>query len=62
MILDTSALVAMLFEEPYAGRYYELIHAADRCRMSIANYLELSMVLERQAGAGCQSSVRAIFS
>jgi ribonuclease VapC len=49
MILDTSALVAILFEEPEAEDFARLILEADVCRLSVANHLELSIVLERQA-------------
>jgi ribonuclease VapC len=49
MIVDTSALVAVLFREPEADRYIQLIHDADRCLISAGSYLELSIVLERQA-------------
>jgi ribonuclease VapC len=51
MILDTSALVAVLFREPEAARYAEMIHHADRCLISAGSFLELSIVLESQAGA-----------
>lgn len=50
MILDTSALIAILFEEPEAEEFASLILAADVCRFSVVNRLELTMVLERQAG------------
>ena len=49
MILDTSALVCVLFREPEADRYLQRIHDADRCLISAGNYVELSIVLERQA-------------
>ena len=49
MILDTSALVAILFREPEAAHFAGLIHEADRCLISTGTYLELSIVLERQA-------------
>jgi len=49
MILDTSALVAVLFREPEAEKYARLIHGADHCLISAGSYLELSIVLERQA-------------
>ena len=49
MILDTSALVAILFQEPEAEDFARLILAADICRLSVANQLELAIVLERQA-------------
>lgn len=51
MILDTSALVAILFEEPEAEDFARLILESDVCRLSVANRLELAMVLERQAKA-----------
>ena len=50
MILDTSALAAILFGEPESTLFTQLIHAADRCRMSAANFLELSIVVESQIG------------
>ncbi len=49
MILDTSALVAILFGEPEAEAFLRLIWEADVCRISVVNRLELAMVLERQA-------------
>ncbi|MGA1994240.1 MAG: type II toxin-antitoxin system VapC family toxin [Bryobacteraceae bacterium] len=50
MILDTSALAAIFFREPEAARYIQMIHDADRCRISAANFVELSMVIESQIG------------
>lgn len=49
MILDTSALVAILFEEPEAVDFARLILEADICRISVVNRLELAIVLEKQA-------------
>lgn len=50
MILDTSALVAILYGEPEAASYVPLIHDADRSLISAANYVELSIVIESQLG------------
>lgn len=50
MILDTSALAAIFFAEPEAALFTQLIHGADRCRMSAANFVELSIVIEGQIG------------
>ena len=50
MILDTSALVAILYGEPEAASYVQLIHDADRSLISAANYVELSIVIESQLG------------
>lgn len=49
MILDTSALIAILFGEPEAEQFTRLIAEADICRMSVVTQLELTMVLERLA-------------
>ena len=37
MIVDTSALVAILYREPEAQGFVEWIHGADVCRISVAN-------------------------
>jgi ribonuclease VapC len=50
MIVDTSALVAVLYGEPEAREFVERIRAADVCRISVANHVELSMVVESQLG------------
>jgi ribonuclease VapC len=59
MILDTSALAAILFGEPEAVRYIQLIHDADHCLISVVTFVELSMVIEGQIGpdAGRQCDV-----
>ena len=51
MILDTSALVAVLYREPEAAEFAQLIHDADTCRMSVATLVELTMVIESQLGS-----------
>ncbi len=51
MILDTSVLAAIFFGEPGGERYVRMIHGAeDRVRISAANFVELSMVVEGQLG------------
>jgi ribonuclease VapC len=50
MIVDTSALVAILYREPEAQAFVERIHDADVCRISVATYVELSMVIASQLG------------
>lgn len=50
MIVDTSVLAAILFDEPDAAHYTRLIHDADRCRISAATFVELSLVVESQMG------------
>jgi ribonuclease VapC len=50
MILDTSALMAILFREPEAEHFTRLIHSTTNNRISAGTCLELALVLERQAG------------
>jgi ribonuclease VapC len=50
MILDTSALVAILYREAEAVDFVERIRAAETSQISVANYVELSMVVESQLG------------
>jgi ribonuclease VapC len=59
MILDTSALAAIFFGEPDLDLYIRAIHDAATCRISAANFVELSMVVEGQIGpeAGRQCDV-----
>src|SRR5271157_5101528 len=61
MILDTSALAAILFGEPEAALYTQLIHDTDRCLMSAANFLELSIVIEGQIGPDAGRQCDAFF-
>ncbi len=50
MIIDTSALLAVLLDEPDAKRFLRAIAEAPSCRMSVANFLETAMVVESRAG------------
>lgn len=50
MIVDTSALVSILYREPEAEHYARIIHEAERCAISTGNFLELSVVVESQLG------------
>ncbi|MDE2806378.1 MAG: type II toxin-antitoxin system VapC family toxin [Gemmatimonadota bacterium] len=50
MIVDSSAVLAILFDEPDARRHAAAIMGAHPCRMSVANVLEASMALERRGG------------
>ena len=50
MIVDSSAVLAVLYREPDAERYETAIAAAPYCRMSVANVLEVSVVVEGRGG------------
>jgi ribonuclease VapC len=61
MVLDTSALVAILRGEPERRRFLEAIDAADACHLSAATLVETSIVLEARFGAdGVQALDRLI--
>jgi ribonuclease VapC len=51
MVLDTSALLAILQDEPERRAFNEAIEAADTRAMSIANFVEASIVIESRYGA-----------
>ncbi len=50
MIVDTSALLCVLLDEPQAGRVLEAIVDAPAPRMSAANWFELAMIVEEHGG------------
>jgi ribonuclease VapC len=51
MVTDTSALVAILQNEPERRKFNEAIEAAETRSMSTASFLETSMILESRFGA-----------
>lgn len=51
MVIDTSALLAILLDEPERRSYNESIEAADSRVMSVATFVEVSIVLEARYGA-----------
>jgi ribonuclease VapC len=50
VIVDTSAILAILFAGPDAERYFRAISDALVCRMSVATFVESSIVVESQTG------------
>jgi ribonuclease VapC len=61
MILDTSALIAILADEPDSEVYIQAISQAPRCRISAGNFIELSIVIEGQFGADVLRQCDALF-
>lgn len=51
MIIDTSALLAILFDEEDAVSYADAIAGADTPLLSAANYFEAGIVIDNQIGA-----------
>lgn len=50
MVLDTSALCAILFDEPERSAFTQVIEADPRRLLSTANLLEVSIVVEARFG------------
>lgn len=48
MIIDTSALLAILFQEADASQYAQVIAMAEVCHMSAANYLEAALNVDHR--------------
>lgn len=57
MVIDTSALVAILLEELDFHKYLKLLREADRRLISAANLFEASMVLEARGGTSAGSEL-----
>ena len=51
MVIDTSALLAILQDEPERRRFNEAIEAADSRILSTATFVEVSIVIESRYGA-----------
>ena len=51
MVIDTSALLAILQREPERRSFVEAIESADSTRMSVASFVESSIVIESRYGA-----------
>ena len=59
MIVDSSALLAILSQEPDANLYETAIVAATSCRMSAANFLESAIVVESRGGSDAGNELNA---
>ena len=51
MVIDTSAILAILQREPERRAFLEAIEAADAARLSVANLVETSLVIESRYGS-----------
>ena len=51
MVVDTSAVLAILFAETGAEGYVRAIENADACRISAACYLEAALVIDNRGDA-----------
>jgi len=51
MVLDTSALLAILQDEPERRRFSEALEGADSRALSAASFVETSMIIESRYGS-----------
>ncbi|HXN15702.1 MAG TPA: type II toxin-antitoxin system VapC family toxin [Usitatibacter sp.] len=61
MIVDSSALLAILFDEGDAETYARVISGAEACRISAANFVEVAIVVEAQTKASGSRQFDAFF-
>jgi ribonuclease VapC len=61
MIIDTSAIIAILFDEDDAKTYADAISAAEACRASAATFVEASIVVDTQTKSSGGRQVDALF-
>ncbi len=57
MVIDTSAMIAILLREPEASSYEELLAKSSLLRMSAASYVEAGIIMDRRGN----SVSRALF-
>jgi len=50
MVIDTSALLAILQNEPERSAFNQAIESADTRALSTANFVELSMIVQSRYG------------
>jgi ribonuclease VapC len=62
MIIDTSAVLAILFAEDDAERYADAIAGAEVRLMSAASYLEAGIVVDNQIGAAAGQQLDVLIS
>ena len=62
MIVDSSALIAVVNRESDAERHEEAILTAPDCRMSVANVLETFMVVEARGGAAAGHELEVVLA
>jgi ribonuclease VapC len=48
VIVDSSAILAIVLREPDQERFVDAIVEADTCRMSVSNWFEATMVVDRR--------------
>lgn len=62
MIIDTSAIMAILLDEPEAEHFAQVIYRADEARVAAPTVLEAMMVAEGRFGLGGLKHVRELMN
>jgi ribonuclease VapC len=62
MIVNTSAVLAILFDEDDAARFADAIADAEQRAMSAANFLEAGVVIDNQLGAAAGRQLDALLA
>jgi ribonuclease VapC len=62
MIIDTSAVLAILFDEDDAARFADAIAGADQRAMSAASFLEAGVVIDNQLGPAAGRQLDALLA
>jgi ribonuclease VapC len=62
VIVDSSALLAVLLDELEGDRFIEILEATDLIRMSVASYLEATISLDRKSKTTRRASLDAFIS
>jgi ribonuclease VapC len=62
VIIDTSAVLAILFDEEDAARFADAIAGADQRAMSAANFLEAGIVIDNQLGPAAGRELDALLA
>jgi ribonuclease VapC len=62
MVIDTSAIAAVLFQEPDAPRYAQCIARAGTRIMSAVTRVELTFVVEGRAGAQGRAAIEQLIA
>jgi ribonuclease VapC len=62
MVVDSSAILAILFGEPEGDRYLDALCSGERLFMSALNRLEIAIVVEARKGAAGAESLRKLMA
>lgn len=62
MVLDTSALLAVILDEPEAGAFAELLATSEQTLLSAVSWLEAGIVIEARKGGASARDYQSFLS